>query len=72
MARIGRGVRTRSTWADTSGIRISDTPSEQASAIEIVRPTSPSQTVSSVSAPTTSGRKTIRVVAVEAVTAINT
>ena len=38
----------------------------------MVRPTSPSQTVSSVSAPTTSGRKTISVVAVEAVTAIST
>jgi len=54
------------------GISVSDENREQASEIEIDRPTSLSQVVSSVLAPTTRGRKTMIVVRVEQVTAIDT
>ena len=55
-----------------SGISVSEENSEHASAMEMVTPTSLSQVVSSVPEPTTRGRKTMRVVAVEAVTAMTT
>jgi hypothetical protein len=51
---------------------VSDDTSEHASASEIVMPTSLSHTVSSVLDPSTSGRNTISVVAVDATTAIVT
>jgi len=54
------------------GINVSDEKSEHARAMEMVSPTSFSHVVSAVPAPNTRGRKTIRVVMVEAVTAIST
>ena len=64
--------RLRSQTADTSGISVSDEKREQTSEMEMAMPTSLSQVVSSVLAPTTSGRKTMTVVSVEQVTAIVT
>ncbi len=54
------------------GIRVRDEKSEHARAMEMVSPTSLSQVVISVPDPRTRGRKTMRVVAVEAVTAMST
>ena len=61
----------RSRCADINGINSSDEMSEQISASEIVIPTSPSQTIKSV-LPRISGRKTMRLVSVEATTAMVT
>ena len=55
-----------------SGIRVNEENSEHPSAMEMVSPTSLSQVVISVPEPMTRGRKTIRVVAVDAVTAMST
>jgi hypothetical protein len=55
-----------------SGMSVSDTRSEQKIVRVIAMPTSPSQICSSVFSPTMSGRKTMAVVVVAAMTAIAT
>jgi hypothetical protein len=72
MKRLGRARFARSAWAETRGIIVSEENSEQTRAIEIASPTSPSQVLISVFAPTTRGKKTIREVRVAAVTAVAT